>query len=193
MDEQVGLSRPASGHWSQFSLRTVFLAITDVAVVLSLRVWLGKDGWLLAAILVPLFTVPWFVGGPVSRNVRITVAVTLLTLGVVWSIGFPKRKDLLSLDMVFSMAVGIALVGSGALLIAVRKGAMLRVLSVALLWSILVNIVLVHQLLHLRAFLMQLRPQQWSVPAPPSGANGKTKQQPQPPVTLPPDTRGAPP
>jgi hypothetical protein len=192
MDEQAGLSARASGHWSQFSLRTVFLALTAVAVALSLRVWLGRDGWLLAAILVPLFTVPWYVGGPVSRNVRITLAVTLLTLGVVWRIGFPKSTDLLRPYVLGSTLVGIGFVGSGAILMAVRKRAVLSGLAVALLCSALLNIFLINYLLFLRPFLMQLRPPQWPAAAPSSGTNGKTDQPPQPPVVLPPNRQRPP-
>jgi hypothetical protein len=63
MDGSVDVGARTSGTWWQFSLRTAFLGITDVAVLLALVVWFGKDGLLLAGVTLPLLTVPWFVQG----------------------------------------------------------------------------------------------------------------------------------
>jgi len=149
------LSQHLSGR-CQFSLRTAILLVAYVAVLLSLLSWLGKDGLLLAGIVIPPLAVPLFVRGPAVRKVRITIAVVFLADGVAWSVLFPKTWDLLRGDMLDSMLLGVALVGSGALLLAVRKGAVLRVLSIAFLLSALLNISLFN---HVRIVAELLRAQ----------------------------------
>jgi hypothetical protein len=141
-----GMSEPTHRTRSyQFTLRTLFVVVTDASIVVAMYTWLGRDGLLLASVIVPLVTGLTLVRGGVRRKLRLTIAATLIVSGIVWSVGFPKPRDLLRdmfmFDFVYSVAIGIGLIGGGVCLIALRRrGLALRLLSIALLWSVLLNI-----------------------------------------------------
>jgi hypothetical protein len=72
------------------------------------------------------------------------LGVALLILGVIWSIGFPKgTAEPLRPDFVMSIAIAVGLVGSGGLLLTLRRRTWTTIaLSIALLWSCLANVTL---------------------------------------------------
>lgn len=146
MTKASGMSEPTHGtRRYQFTLWTLFVVVTDTSIVVAMYTWLGKDGLLLAGVIVPLITGVSLVRGPVRRKLRVTIAAMLIASGIVWSVGFPKPRgpwgDVFRFDFVYSVAIGIGLIGGGVCLIALRRKSLaLRLLSIALLWSVLFNI-----------------------------------------------------
>jgi drug/metabolite transporter (DMT)-like permease len=66
--------------------------------------------------------------------------------GLIWSVMFPKTSDILRPDFVASVAIGIGLIVPGVLILPSRKARRLTiVLSTLLLWSFLLNLVLICQ------------------------------------------------
>ncbi len=79
----------------------------------------------------------------VAKWVRTVVAVAIICLGIVWSIMFPKTKDILRPDFVASVALGFGLMVTGVLIFFMTKSRSLTiVLLILLLWSALCNIAL---------------------------------------------------
>lgn len=74
---------------------------------------------------------------------KLYLSLILIALGVVWSARFPKTGQLDRPDFVISVAIGLGLVGSGAVLFARRRRTWpLTLLVLALLWSSLANVAL---------------------------------------------------
>jgi hypothetical protein len=71
------------------------------------------------------------------------LSATLIVLGLIWSVGFPKHGFPARPDFVMSVSVAVGLLGSGALVFALRsKPWPTHLLSLALLWSCLANVTL---------------------------------------------------
>jgi len=82
-----------------------------------------------------------------AKCVGTAFAVVIIGVGVVWSIMFPKTKDILSPDFVASVALGLGLIVAGLLIFFMTKSRALSiVLSILLMWSVLCNICLCAQL-----------------------------------------------
>jgi hypothetical protein len=127
----------------QYTIRTLLVIITATAIVFGMYAWLGKDGLLVASLLVPAIAVFLLDLGPAKRKLRITVPATLFSFGVVWCLLFPKTSDVLRPDFVASVAIGIGAIAAGACLITLRrKPVWTSVMVIALFWSVLLNIVL---------------------------------------------------
>ncbi len=150
-------SAPATGGHPrrlQFSLRAVMIVVTDVAILMSFVTWMGKDGVLPAAVAMPVITVPILAKGTAKRRARLAVAAILLTIGVAWTILFPKTWDVFRPDTFASILFGVGLIGGGLLLLWESKKASLMLLWMALLWSVSLNLVLVN---HLRVTALTMR------------------------------------
>jgi len=87
-------------------------------------------------------------GAPFWRR---AVTWSSIALGVVWSIGFPKKASLAP-DMVMSVCIGAALIGTGVLLLRRTRPAT-TVLSIALLWSVLASSTLLSMVVDLNRLL----------------------------------------
>lgn len=127
---------------AQFSLLAVMMGVTAVAGFLACYCWLGNDGIALASVVVPIYSVPVLVKGPVMLKARITAAVVLLTFGVAWSILFPKSWDVLRPDTFASILFGVGLIGGGLLFAWRSRSFSLMLLCALLLWSVLLNLVM---------------------------------------------------
>jgi hypothetical protein len=90
-----------------------------------------------------------------SRRVLVYgISVALVIFGGVWLIIVPKKSDLLAPDMAISMAIGVALIGTGLLTLAMRGSwTGVRIMAMALLWSVLLNGVSITVVLSLRTGL----------------------------------------
>jgi len=76
-----------------------------------------------------------------GKWIRTVVAVAIIGFGLLWSIMFPKTKDILRPDFVFSVALGLGLIVTGLLIFLMAKSRVLPiVLLILLLWSALFNI-----------------------------------------------------
>jgi hypothetical protein len=75
--------------------------------------------------------------------IKIVLASILIGAGVFWSIMFPKTTAIFTPDFVASVAIGVGLVASGVLVFLVKRSRVLHfILSLLLLWSLLLNAVL---------------------------------------------------
>lgn len=75
--------------------------------------------------------------------IKIVLASILIGAGVFWSIMFPKTTAIFRPDFVASVGIGVGLVASGALVFLVKQSRILHfILSLLLLWSLLLNAVL---------------------------------------------------
>lgn len=75
--------------------------------------------------------------------IKIVLASILIGAGVFWSIMFPKTPAIFRPDFVASVAIGVGLVVSGILVFLVKRSRVLHfILSLFLLWSLLLNAVL---------------------------------------------------
>ena len=84
-----------------------------------------------------------------AKCVRSVFAVVIIGAGIVWSIMFPKAKDILHPDFVISAALGFGLIVTGLLIFFMTKSRFVSVvLLILLLWSLLCNICLCAQLLN---------------------------------------------
>jgi len=73
--------------------------------------------------------------------VKVVIASILIAAGMIWSIMFPKTREILRPDFVASVAVGIGLVVPGVLILFLKRARVLPiVLSILLLWSLLMNV-----------------------------------------------------
>lgn len=76
-----------------------------------------------------------------GKWIRTVIVVVIIGFGLVWSIMFPKTKDILRPDFVFSAALGFGLIVTGLLIfLMARSRALSIVLLILLLWSALCNI-----------------------------------------------------
>lgn len=75
--------------------------------------------------------------------IKIVLASILIGAGVFWSIMFPKTTAIFRLDFVASVGIGVGFVVSGVLVLFVKRSrVLLFILSLLLLWSLLLNAVL---------------------------------------------------
>ncbi len=87
---------------------------------------------------------------------RRILAGLLFPAGAVWTIGFPKSARL-DPDLVLSVAISLALFGTGIIvLLANRIGRARATLSIALLMSLLANACLISACHEMRNLLLQL-------------------------------------
>jgi hypothetical protein len=78
--------------------------------------------------------------------IKIVLASVFIGAGVFWSIMFPKTTEIFRPDFVASVAVGVGLVASGVLIFLVKRSRfLLFILSLLLLWSLLLNVVLLSE------------------------------------------------
>ena len=79
----------------------------------------------------------------VPMIIKIVLASILIGAGVFWSIMFPKTTAIFRPDFVASVGIGVGLVASGVLVLLVKRSRVLHfILSLLLLWSLLLNAVL---------------------------------------------------
>jgi hypothetical protein len=81
----------------------------------------------------------------------------LIIAGAIWSILFPKTADILRPDFVASVAIGIGLIIPGVVIFFSTKARGLTiVLATLLLWSLLLNAVLISQVKAMTAAMRSL-------------------------------------
>ena len=79
----------------------------------------------------------------VPMIIKIVLASILIGAGVFWSLMFPKTTAIFRPDFVASVGIGVGLVASGVLVLLVKRSRVLHfILSLLLLWSLLLNAVL---------------------------------------------------
>lgn len=146
--EPQSSQRPAARL--QFSLRSLLVWVTAVSLFLAMYAWQGKDGLFWASLFVPSLVALLLDLGPFRRRIGFAVVTTLLTLGVTWTVLFPKNRDIFRPDTFASGLMSLALLGAAAGLLALRRQSItLRILVVALIWSLLFNALLIHQWIYL--------------------------------------------
>lgn len=75
--------------------------------------------------------------------IKIVLASIFIGAGVFWSIMFPKTTAIFRPDFVASVGIGVGLVASGVLVFLIKRSRVLHfILSLLLLWSLLLNAVL---------------------------------------------------
>ena len=78
-----------------------------------------------------------------SKLARVIIGGIFIVAGVVWSLMFPKTKDLLRPDFVASVAIGAGLIIPGFIIIFLKKNRIVSsILSIFLIWSVLMNVFL---------------------------------------------------
>lgn len=78
-----------------------------------------------------------------SKVAGVIIGSILIFAGVVWSLMFPKTKDILRPDFVASVAIGAGLIIPGFIILFLKKHRMVSsILSILLIWSILMNLFL---------------------------------------------------
>ncbi len=78
-----------------------------------------------------------------SKVAGVIIGSILIVAGVVWSLMFPKTKDILRPDFVASVAIGVGLIIPGFIILFLKKHRMVSsILSIFLIWSILMNLFL---------------------------------------------------
>ena len=78
-----------------------------------------------------------------SKVAGVIIGSILIVAGVVWSLMFPKTKDILRPDFVASVAIGVGLIIPGFIILFLKKHRMVSsILSMFLIWSILMNLFL---------------------------------------------------
>ena len=77
------------------------------------------------------------------KIIKIVLASILIGAGVFLSIMLPKTTAIFSPDFISSVAIGVGLVASGVLVFLVKRTRVVHfILSLLLLWSLLLNAVL---------------------------------------------------
>ena len=155
--------RDGPRRW-QFSLKTLLVLITDAAIVLAMYQWMGGDGSLLAGLIVPTLTVFLIGQGGFRHKAWVSLIATMMTIGGLFMVLSPDFGGFSRSDDAAGTSLVIGLIG-GALCLTVlrRKGLALQILSVALLWSVLLNVTLLVCLMLVLRFATQ-SPQPLPVP-----------------------------
>jgi hypothetical protein len=66
--------------------------------------------------------------------------IVIVGAGIIWSVGFPKTRDVLRPDFVASVAIGIGLIVTGVLVFRLTRSRLaLTAMGTVLMWSLLVN------------------------------------------------------
>ena len=79
-------------------------------------------------------------------SVKAVIGTIFVVAGVIWSIMFPKTAEVFRPDFVASVAIGVGFVASGVLVFLIKRSRVLHlILSLLLLWSLLLNAVLLSE------------------------------------------------
>lgn len=152
-------THPQTPRIFQFRLWTLFVALADVAVLAALARSFGKDGLFIGSIGVPLITGFLLFRGTIGRKLVLSVAVTLIVHGISWCALSPDAKFWrlpYHGDDVLGVSLSLGLISGGVIILALRRrGLAITCLSVALFWSLLLNVVTVYGITHLRAALLR--------------------------------------
>ena len=147
----------------QFRLWTIFVAMAAVAVLAALANLFGNDGLFLGSIGVPLITGLVLLRGPIGRKLALSVAGMLIVHGITWCVISPNAKFWRTPyrgDDVLGVSLSLGLIVGGVIILALRRrGLAIACLTVALFWSLLLNVVTVHNIMGLRAELIR----QWGM------------------------------
>jgi hypothetical protein len=147
----------------QFRLWTIFVGMAAVAVLAALAKLFGNDGLFLGSIGVPLITGLVLIRGPLGRKLALSVAGTFIVHGITWCVISPDAKFWRTPyrgDDVLGVSLSLGLIAGGVIILALRRrGLAIACLTVALFWSLLLNVVTVHNIMGLRAELIR----QWGM------------------------------
>jgi len=81
----------------------------------------------------------------------------IIACGVIWSIMFPKTREIIRPDFVLSAALGLGLLVTGVLCFFMKRSrVVVLLLSMLLLWSVLANVFFLAQLRSLRDVVLDM-------------------------------------
>ena len=92
-----------------------------------------------------------------SKIIRTVFGCLIIALGIIWSIMFPKTREIFRPDFVLSVALGIGLLVTGVLCFFMKRSRVaVLLLSIMLLWSALANVFFLVQFQSLRAIVVDI-------------------------------------
>jgi len=92
-----------------------------------------------------------------SKIIRTVFGCLIIALGIIWSIMFPKTREIFRPDFVLSVALGIGLLVTGVLCFFMKRSRVaVLLLSIMLLWSTLANVFFLVQFQSLRAIVVDI-------------------------------------
>ena len=92
-----------------------------------------------------------------SKIIRTVFGCLIIALGIIWSIMFPKTREIFRPDFVLSVTLGIGLLVTGVLCFFMKRSRVIvLVLSIMLLWSALANVFFLVQFQSLRAIVVDI-------------------------------------
>ena len=131
----------------QFRLRTLFVAVTDVAVLAAAAALYqrGNDIYIfLATIGVPLVTGLLLIQGPIGRRLRLSVAAALIAHGLTWCLLSPDAKfwrTPYGADDIIGVSLSLGLIAGGIIILALRRQSVVfTCLAITLFFSLLLNV-----------------------------------------------------
>ena len=91
------------------------------------------------------------------KMTRIVFGCLIITCGIIWSLMFPKTREIFRPDFVLSVALGIGLLVTGVLCFFIKRSrVVVLLLSIMLLWSALANVFFLAQLQSLREIVQDI-------------------------------------
>lgn len=92
-----------------------------------------------------------------SSAIRAVFGCMIIACGVIWSIMFPKTREIIRPDFVLSAALGLGLLVTGVLCFFMKRSrVVVLLLSMLLLWSVLANVFFLAQLRSLRDVVLDM-------------------------------------
>ena len=92
-----------------------------------------------------------------TRIIRAVFGCLIIGCGIIWSIMFPKTREIFRPDFVLSVALGIGLLVTGMLCFFIKRSrVVVLLLSIILLWSALANVFFLAQLKSLRDIVVDI-------------------------------------
>jgi predicted acyltransferase len=92
-----------------------------------------------------------------TRITRAVFGCLIIACGIIWSIMFPKTREIFRPDFVLSVALGIGLFVTGVLCFFIKRSrVVVLLLSIMLLWSALTNVFFLAQLQSLREIVLDI-------------------------------------
>ena len=92
-----------------------------------------------------------------TKMTRTVFGCLMIACGIIWSIMFPKTRDIFRPDFVLSVALGMGLLVTGVLCFFIKRSrVVVLLLSIMLLWSALANVFFLAQLQSLRDIVVDI-------------------------------------
>ena len=92
-----------------------------------------------------------------TKMTRTVFGCLIIACGIIWSIMFPKTREIFRPDFVLSVALGIGLLVTGVLCFFIKRSrVVVLLLSIMLLWSALANVFFLAELQSLREIVLDI-------------------------------------